>query len=126
MVTCAELVCALAFQVAGHEARTLVDERFHPIVGQNPGVVQHRVVRQRLDRGDTYKRCELQVVDAEFVPGSFEVGTEQAEMCRRSISTNWPNESTSRSPTGVRGPGVGERAACLWSVVSCEVRSGPA
>jgi len=27
---------------------------------------------------------------------------------------------------GVRGPGVGERAACLWSVVSCEVRSGPA
>ncbi len=41
----------LALQISDHEARALVDERFHRFVRKHLGVVQHRVVRQRLDRG---------------------------------------------------------------------------
>lgn len=50
-----KMVSALAFEISGHEARALVDERFHSIVGQHFGMVQYRVMRQRLDCGDTYK-----------------------------------------------------------------------
>jgi len=56
----------LGLQVSGHEARGLVDERLHRFTRHGPGVVQHCVVRQRLDRGHAYKRRELQVIDIEF------------------------------------------------------------
>ena len=50
-----KMVSALALEISGHEARAFVDERFHSIVGQHFGMVQHRVMRQRLDCGDAYK-----------------------------------------------------------------------
>jgi uncharacterized damage-inducible protein DinB len=43
-------------------------------------MVQHCVMRQRVDRGDTYKGCELQVIDTELVPNAFEIVPEEAEI----------------------------------------------
>jgi len=47
-------VCAInpsSLQISDHEARALIDERFHPFFRQHLRIVQHRVVRQRLDGG---------------------------------------------------------------------------
>jgi hypothetical protein len=49
------LIQRLALQISGHEARGLVDERFHRFVRKHLGIMQHRVVRQRLNRGHAYK-----------------------------------------------------------------------
>lgn len=45
----------LTLEVPDHEAGAGVDERCHRLVRKHLGMVQHRVVRQRLDRGDTYE-----------------------------------------------------------------------
>src|SRR4051794_2504124 len=64
-------------QISGHEPRALVDERFHRFIRTRVGVVQHRVVRQRFNRRHAYERCELQVIDTEFVSVALEIGPEQ-------------------------------------------------
>src|SRR5665213_237929 len=56
-----------ALQISDHEAGAGFDQRFHGVVRKSLGMMQDRVVRQRLDRGHANKGGKFEVVDAKLI-----------------------------------------------------------
>ncbi|MDO1527873.1 hypothetical protein QMK61_03425 [Fulvimonas sp. R45] len=65
-------------QRSDHEPRAFVDDRVHSHAGKQHRVMQHRVVRQRLDPCNAHERGEVQVDGEDLVTMALQAGLERA------------------------------------------------